>query len=227
MKKVILISGGTEGLGKSTAKTLSKKNNVIILSPSEQKLKKVSKQLSCDFRICDISNWEDVSQAIKSIKNQYKKIDCLINNASLYIEQELELNSPEYIKRVNEVNITGTEFLTKAVIPIMKKQKNGLIINIDSQAGLVGQNGKSIYNASKGAIHIFTKSLQIELQKYNIQVTGIYPGKINTNMFKNMGIKKDMSNALDPKYVTKLIEFILSFDSKVVFPEIGIKHPNN
>jgi len=226
-QKVVVISGGSQGLGKSIATLLTRNYQVIILSPTKTRLTKTAQKINCDFRVCDISNWKDVEETISSITKQYKKIDVLINNASLYIEQELDLDDPQQVKRVNDVNITGTQFLTKSVIPTMKKQKNGLIISIISQAGLVGQNGKSIYNASKGAIHIFTKSLQIELQKYGITVTGIYPGKLNTSMFENLGIKKDMSNALDPQNVAKLIEFILSFENKVVFPEIGIKHPDN
>lgn len=226
-KKVVIISGGSQGLGREIAQTLNPIYQIVILSPTKDRVEKTAKQIGCDFRVCDISDWDSVETATKSILKRYARIDCLINNASLYIEQELDLDDPAQIKRVNDVNITGTQFLTKAVIPAMKIQKIGLIINIDSQAGLVGQNGKSIYNASKAAIHNFTKSLQIELPKYGIQVTGVYPGKLDTNMFTNMGIKKDMTNALHPKHVARLVEFILSFDNQVVFPEVGVKHPNN
>lgn len=227
MKQVVVISGGTEGLGKEIARTLTSDYQVVILSPTEEKLKKVANELGCDYQICDISVWDNCYKTVLNILKKYGQIDCLINNAGIYIEQELELNDSNRIKEVFGVNTLGTIYLTKAVIPTMKKNRRGLIVNIISQAGLVGQNGKSIYNSSKWAITGFTKCMQIELSKYNIAVTGIYPGKLDTNMFKNMGIEKDMSNALNTENVAKTVQFILSFDNKVVIPELGIKNINN
>lgn len=227
MKQVVVISGGTEGLGKEIARTLTSDYQVVILSPTEEKLKKVANEIGCDYQICDISVWDNCYKVISNIIKNYGQIDCLINNAGIYIEQELELNDPDRIKEVFAVNTLGTIYLTKAVIPNMKKIKKGLIINIISQAGLVGQNGKSIYNSSKWAITGFTKCMQIELSKYNIAVTGIYPGKLDTNMFKNMGIEKDMSNALNTENVAKIVQFILSLDNKVVVSELGIKDIDN
>lgn len=227
MKKVIVISGGTDGLGKEITSILSPKNNVIVLSPTEEKLKVVSKQLGCDYEICDISEWKDVKKAIDLVIKKYKKIDCVINCAAVWIQDELDTNDPAYIKRAMEVNLTGQILLTRAVIPQMKKQKEGLFIFINSQAGFYHKAERTVYNAAKWGLTGFIKSLQAELAKYGIGVTGIYPGKMNTKMFEKMGIQKDMSDALDPKYVAKVIEFILEQPNKVIFPEVGIKNINN
>jgi len=117
--------------------------------------------------------------------------------------------------------------MTKAVVPAMKQQKSGLIININSQGGLYAKAERSVYTASKWAVTGFTKAMQPELAPFGIAVTGIYPGMLKTDMFNKMGIDKDMSKGLDTKEVAKTVEFLLSFDTPTTFPEIGIKHIAN
>lgn len=224
MSKVVVVSGGSDGLGYAIAKRLTKNNIIIILSPHEDKLKKVSEELKCEYFVCDVSQYDQDEEVIKEIIKQHGKIDVLINNAGLWIEDELDFNDPERIRQVIEVNTLGTIFLTKATIPPMKKQKKGLIINVISQAGLYGKAERSVYNASKFAITGFTKSMEAELNEYGIRVTGLYPGKMKTKMFEKMSIEKSMEDALDLMEVAKTIEFILSLDQTTIFPEIGIKH---
>lgn len=224
MDKVIVISGGSDGLGKSIAEQLSKKYKVVIISPTKDKLEKVSQEIGCDFKVCDVSNYNSVQDTVESILKKHGRIDCLINSAGVWIEGSLETNDSEKIKKAIDVNTIGTIFLTKAVIPQMKKQSSGRIINIISQAGLYAKAERSVYNASKWAITSFTKSMEAELKNYGIGVIGIYPGKMKTEMFSKMGIKKDMSDGLDTEDVAKTIEFILSFGDEITFPEIGIKN---
>jgi len=224
MKKVVLISGGSDGLGKTIAKELSKDYQVVILSPTENKLKKTAGEIRVDYVVADVSDYKNLEKAIKQITSKYERIDCLINCAGLWIQGELDDNNAEDIKRVLEVNNLGVVFLSKAVIPQMKKQKQGQIININSQAGLYAKTERSVYNAAKWGVTGFTKSLQEELAKYGISVTGIYPGKMNTKMFEKMGIVKDMGDALDPIEVARVVKFLLETNKSVNFPEIGIKN---
>lgn len=105
------------------------------------------------------------------------------------------------------MNNLGVVLASKAVIPQMKKQKSGLIVNINSQGGFYAKAERAVYSAAKWGMTGFTKSLQSELAKYGIAVTGIYPGKMNTKMFEKMGIQKDMADALDTKEVAKVIIF--------------------
>jgi short-subunit dehydrogenase len=227
MKKVIVISGGSDGLGKEVAQVLTPNNSVIILSPTKTKLERASKELECDYQVCDVADKVSVQTAIRSIIKKYNRVDCLINCAAVWIQGELDENNYEQIDYAIRVNTTGVLFLTKAIIPSMKQQKSGLIINVISQAGLYGKAERSVYTTSKFAITGLTKSLQPELSKYGVRVTGLYPGKMNTKMFEKMGIKKDMIDALDPKEVARTIEFILSCNETTVFPEVGIKHIDN
>jgi NADP-dependent 3-hydroxy acid dehydrogenase YdfG len=226
MKKVVLISGGSDGLGKEIAKCLAGDYQVVILSPTEDKLKKVASEISADYVVADVSNYKSLLESVERVIEKYKQIDCLVNNAGLWLQGELEGNSPEDVRKVIEVNTMGVVFFSKAVIPQMKKQKRGLIINICSQAGLYAKPERSVYNASKWGVTGFTKALQEEIAKYGISVTGIYPGKMNTKMFEKMGIQKDMGDAIDPKEVARVVKFLLETDSKLNFPEIGIKSLN-
>ena len=117
--------------------------------------------------------------------------------------------------------------MSKAVIPFMKKQQSGKIINIISQSGLYHAPQKSVYRASKWALTGFTKCLQPELSKYGISVTGIYPGLMKTSFVRNEDKERSLDDALDPDEVSKTIEFVMLADGKIVFPEIGIKNLDN
>lgn len=221
--KTILISGGSDGLGKTIAKRLAKTHKVIILSPTEDKLRAVAQEIGCEYKVCDVSNYTQVEKAV----NEIGTVDCVINNAGLWIQGALDENDPARVQEVISVNTLGTINLTKAVIPGMKQRKSGLIINIISQAGLYAKAERSVYNASKWAITGFTKALQPELAPFGIGVTGLYPGMLKTEMFAKMGIEKDMAKGLDTEDVAKTIEFMLSFNSTTLFPEIGIKNLAN
>ena len=222
--KVIVISGGSDGLGKTLAERLSNDNKVIILSPTEGKLKKVASETNCNYEVCDVTDYSSIENAVKNIIQKYNRIDCLINNAGLWIQDKLVDNNPEKIAKVIEVNTTGVIYLTKVVIPYMTRQKDGLIINIISQAGIYAKAERSVYNASKWAITGFTKSIQPEVAKDGIRVTGMYPGMLKTNMFEKEGIHKDMTNGLDTKEVASAVEFLLVLNKDTIIPEMGIKH---
>lgn len=134
MKKVILITGGSDGLGKGLAQRLVKDYQVIILGKNPIKTKQVADELSVDYLVADVGNYLELEEAITKLLAKYEKIDCLVNNAGLWIQGKLEENDSETIKSVIEVNTLGTIYATKAVLPIMKKQNFGRIINVISQS---------------------------------------------------------------------------------------------
>lgn len=225
--KTIVITGGSDGLGKTLTETFAKENNVIILATNEEKMNLVAKENNCSYKVCDVSNYEKVEKAISEIIEEYKKIDVLINNAGLWIQEELDTNDSDRIKSVIEVNLLGTINVSKSVIPSMKENKDGLIININSQAGINHKAERVVYNASKWGVTGFSKSLQDEVAKYGIRVTDVMPGMMKTEMFSRMNIEKNMANGLDTKEVARLIKFIIDTPSSVMIPEVGIKNINN
>lgn len=225
--KTIVITGGSDGLGKTLTETLANENNVIILATNEEKMKLVAEENNCSYKICDVSNYGIVEKTISEIIDEYSKIDVLINNAGLWIQEELEENDSNRIKSVIEVNLLGAINASKAVISSMKKNKDGLIININSQAGINHKAERVVYNASKWGMTGFSKSLQDEVAKYGIRVTDVMPGMMKTDMFNKMNITKNMANGLDTKEVARLIQFIIDTPSDVMIPEVGIKNINN
>jgi NADP-dependent 3-hydroxy acid dehydrogenase YdfG len=221
--KTILITGGGDGLGNALARSLSLKHNVIITSRSKEKIDKNINEIKCDGVVMDVTNFHSVESGIQYIINKYKKIDCLINNAGLWIEGELESNSNENITKVIDTNLLGVILVSKSVIPFMKKQGQGTILNINSQNGLHANKERSVYTASKWGLTGFTKSLQSELSKSNIFVTGIYPGKMNTDLFSKAGVIKKMDDAIDVGNIVDIVDFILSRPKNVLITEIGVK----
>ena len=227
MKKVIVITGASDGLGKTLTESLSKENNIIALATTEEKLQKVAEDNNCNYKVCDVSDYHQVKKCTNEIIEEFGKIDILINNAGLWIQEELEENDEKRIHDVIDVNLLGTIYMAKAVIPIMKKNQDGIIININSQAGINHKAERVVYNASKWGGVGFTKSLQDEVAKYGIRVTDILPGMLKTDMFNKMNIKKNMENGLDTKEVARLVKFIIDTPKDVMIPEVGIKNINN
>lgn len=219
----ILITGGTDGLGKAIAKKFASQYKVIITSRSEKRAKKVAKELQCEGIAMDVRRPQSVKDGIKHVLNTYGKIDCLINNAGIWIEGKIENNSEKEMEKIIETNLLGVLYVTRIVVPAMKKKKKGLIININSQNGLHAKKERSLYTASKWGVTGFTKSLQNEVAEYGIRVTGIYPGKMNTRLFNKAGIKKKMDDAIDIKWAVEAIKFILSMPDDILITELGIK----
>ncbi|HJP96474.1 MAG TPA: SDR family oxidoreductase [Candidatus Saccharimonadales bacterium] len=217
--KTILISGGSEGLGKAIAQNLVRNNNVIILARDESKLKAAAEELGCRYVVGDVRDYA----AMQKMCDELGAIDCLINNAGVWLQGPLDKTDDKRIQETIDTNVNGTISLTKAVLPRMKQQKSGLIINVISQGGLNTREGWPIYTASKWAITGFTKAMQQELEPFGIGVTGLYPATLNTEMFAKSGVPKDVSHALNPDDVAKMVEFIVSMDGILLLPEVGVK----
>jgi uncharacterized protein len=135
--KTILISGGSEGLGKAFAKKLAKDNHVIIVARDEAKLQATAKELGCDYVVGDVRDYAAMQKICDGLNN----IDCLINNAGIWLQGPLDETDTDRIQEAIDTNVNGTISLTKAVMPQMKRQKKGLIINVISQGGLNAREG--------------------------------------------------------------------------------------
>ena len=223
MSKVIVITGGSEGLGKAIAKRLIKDNKVIIISNNEEKLKKTATEIQCDYVVCDVTNYKQIENAIDTILKKYINIDILINNAGVWLEGDLTENTFEKISNCIDVNTKGPIYMTKAVLPNMYKNKSGLIINVCSQASFDNDDYSVVYNASKWAMRGFNRAIQRDISKKGVKVTGFYPGFMQTNLFKKAGNDYDTSTGLEVEKVAKAIEYIINVDSDVIIPEMGIK----
>ena len=194
-----------------------------IISNNEEKLKKTATEIQCDYVVCDVTNYKQIENAIDTIFKKYINIDILINNAGVWLEGDLTENTFEKISNCIDVNTKGPIYMTKAVLPNMYKNKSGLIINVCSQASFDNDDYSVVYNASKWAMRGFNRSIQRDISKKGVKVTGFYPGFMQTNLFKKAGNDYDTSTGLEVEKVAKAIEYIINVDSDVIIPEMGIK----
>lgn len=227
MERIIVITGGSDGLGKAIAKRLSVDNNVIIISKDEESLVKTSKEINCEYYVCDVTDYKQVDNTINSILEKNNKIDVLINNAGVWLAGDLTETDYEEISNCIDVNTKGPIYMTKAVLPNMYDNKEGLIINVCSQASFDSDDFSTVYNASKWAMRGFNRSIQKDVSKKGVKVTGFYPGFMQTDIFKKAGNDYDTSTGLEVEKVAKAIEFIVNCDDDVIIPEFGIKDIEN
>jgi NADP-dependent 3-hydroxy acid dehydrogenase YdfG len=222
--KHILITGGSSGLGKATAKKLIDEGfKVTILSRDEQRTSAVAKQLGCDYVVADVTDPAQVKRAM----GQAGDIDVLINNAGVWIQGPLETNDPEHIKQTIDVNVTGVILCAQAVIPAMKRRKSGRIISISSDRGMYAKAERGPYCASKFAVVGFSKALQDELKPHKIGVTCFYPGAINhTDIFADAGIDREITTGINALQVADAIAYICKLPTDINVPEMGIENLN-
>lgn len=179
MSKVILITGGSSGIGKSIGTFLHHKGYTVYgtsRNPSQVK-ESVFPLLQLDVR--DVHS---IAQAVSELIQKEGKLDVVINNAGVGITGPLEEIPTQEIKNNFETNFFGPIEVIKAVLPQMRSQKSGLIINITSIAGYMGLPYRSVYSASKGALELITEAIRMEVKPFGIQLTNVAPGDFATNI---------------------------------------------
>lgn len=181
MKKIIVITGASSGIGKFLKDSFEKQDIVISLS---------RRQEITEFSYpCDISNIESIKAAFNFIEKTYGRIDILINSAGFGVCGVTELLPENAIKENFDVNFFGQLNCIKAALPLMTKSSK--IFNINSACALFPLPFRSIYCASKAASHLLSMSLRMEILKYGIEVVSICPGDIKTNFSKNRVVFED------------------------------------
>ena len=179
MNKVVLITGGSSGIGKSIGEFLHQKGFVVYGTSRnpEKIINSIFPLLTLDVR-----NNESIQSAIAKVIATSGRLDILINNAGVGITGPLEEIPTEEIKNNFETNFFGPIEVMKSVLPQMRSQNSGLIINITSIAGYMGLPYRSVYSASKGALELITEALRMEVKSFGIQITNVAPGDFATNI---------------------------------------------
>ncbi|CDF78818.1 short chain dehydrogenase/reductase SDR [Formosa agariphila KMM 3901] len=238
MSKVVLITGGSSGIGKSIGEFLTEKGfKVYGTSRSPERY------TSSKFPILklDVKVVSTISDCVQSLLEQEDRIDVLINNAGVGITGPLEEIPLEEMKSHFDTNFFGPLEVIKAVLPQMRKQHSGLIINVTSIAGYMGLPYRGIYSASKGALELVTEAYRMELKSFNIQMTNVAPGDFATNIAsgrfhapvnENSPYKTAYGNTLklmdshvdsgkDPKIMAEAIFKIISTKNPNVHYKVG------
>lgn len=203
MSKVVLVTGGSSGIGKSIGEYLTEKGFIVYGTSRNPEHYQNSK-----FSILqlDVKKIETIQQTIATIIEKEGKLDVVINNAGAGITGAIEEIPEAEIKANFDTNFFGPINVIKAVLPQMRKQQAGLIINITSIAGYMGLPYRGIYSASKGALELLTEAFRMELKDFNIKMTNIAPGDFATNiaagryhapLLENSPYKKPYGNTLE------------------------------
>jgi NAD(P)-dependent dehydrogenase (short-subunit alcohol dehydrogenase family) len=181
MKKVILITGISSGFGKQTAELLASAGHKVYGTVRRD----VEVSSSINVLKLDLTNTDSIRLAIKTILEKDGRIDVLINNAGMHTGGPIETSPIENIRIQMDTNFLGMVDLTREVLPAMRKQGGGTIINFSSIGGLMGLPFQAFYSAGKFAIEGFSEALRMEVRQYNIKIVLINPGDFHTNNSAN------------------------------------------
>lgn len=190
--KVAIITGGTRGIGFETVRTFKENHAEVILfgSKAESVEKAITELKNEGYEVegyyPDLSNYEEIENTIKKIIAKYKHIDILVNNAGISANKKIEETTSEDFAKIMNLNVNGIFNMTKAVVPYMKENNGGVILNTSSMVSIYGQPSGVGYPASKFAVNGITKSLSRELAPFNIRVNAVAPGVTNTDMIASL-----------------------------------------
>lgn len=223
--KNIIITGGSLGIGKETARNLIKKGaNVLVTGRSLERLNKSFINSNINLVPFDIGDLGNIPINAKKCLDLFNyKVDVLINNAGTGVRRSIEELNIEDFLSVYNVNVFGLSLFTKEIIPFMKKDKRGTIINIGSTASLKGYKNGSIYASSKFAVRCLTQCWQAELRPYNIRVCQINPSEVTTAFGNVERIEREnIANKLSSSEISHAIISAIEMDNRGFINELNV-----
>ena len=238
MDLTVFITGATSGIGKATAEFLAKHSyRLILCGRKEDRLKELKQTLGKQTAITtlqfDVRDKEAVFSAIESLPENFRDIDVLINNAGnahgMSSIQDGDINDWDAML---DINVKGLLYVSRAILPKMIEKNTGFIVNIGSTAGKEVYPKGNVYCASKSAVEAINKGMRMDLNQYNIRVSAIHPGLVET-AFSDVRFKGDTERArkvyqgykaLQPEDIAEIIHFVITrpyhinIEDLVVFP---------
>lgn len=194
MVKVVIITGASAGMGATTAKYLSDRGYRVYGASRRAETGRV-KDGFAELKM-DVTDETSVQQAIQHVVETEGRIDALINNAGLGLIGSIEDTSDSEAKALFETNVFGLMNVCRAVLPHMRKNNFGYIINISSLAGVMGLPYRGIYSATKYAVQAITEAMSSEVKAFGIRVCAILPGDFKTNINENRRVVENASSSV-------------------------------
>jgi 3-oxoacyl-[acyl-carrier protein] reductase len=218
--KVAIITGASKGIGKAIALRLAKLNyNIVIVGRDKQSLKNLKAEIKKVGKKClaikaDLGLESSPAMIINDTIRHFGQVDVLVNNAGLSHSGPISETDIETWNKLFIVNARAPFFLCREAIPVLKKSKNPVIINIGSVVSFKGYINQSVYSASKHALAGFTKVLAKEVQEDGISVHLISPGGVDTEMVREMRPDIDHDQLIQPEEIAEIVEFLVTRKGK-------------
>ncbi|GKU83251.1 3-ketoacyl-ACP reductase [Niallia sp. NCCP-28] len=231
--KVALITGAGRGIGRATAIALAQEGvHLGLIGLTSANLEKVAEEVkqygvTVSIATADVANNESVIEAVNHVTSELKQIDILINNAgTAKFGGFLDVSTEDW-EKIIQVNLLGTYYVTKAVLPGMIERKSGDIINISSSAGQKGAPVTSAYSASKFAVLGLTESLMLEVRKHNIRVTALTPSTVATDLAIETNLTDgNPEKVMQPEDLAEFMVAQLKLNSRVFIKTAGMWSTN-
>jgi NAD(P)-dependent dehydrogenase (short-subunit alcohol dehydrogenase family) len=213
--KICIVTGGGSGIGRGIALAFASHGaKVVICGRREQPLDETAKEIRQSGGVClsikaDVSRLEDVERLVKNTLDEYKRVDILVNNAGIGGGGSIHKHNVDLWDQIMAVNLRGPFLLSREVLPHMRTQNYGHIVNISSESGLEYYPGNGAYGVSKHALNDLGEYIQRENQEFNIRIDTVCPGMVVTEMSENSpGL--DHSNCLYPEDIADLVVWLVT-----------------
>ena len=220
--KTVIITGGGTGIGKGIALKLAKNNfNIILASRNISNLQKVKEECNKlnNHNVItvqtDVTDSDSVSNLFEIVKDKFKKLDVLINNAGVFDGGPVDKLDIETWDKVLNINLRGAFLCLREAMKIMKPQKSGKIINIGSISGQVPRLNSTPYTTSKFALTGLTKAAALEAREHNISVSIVHPGNVVTELRQIRAEDKDSEPMMNPESIAELVYLSINFPNNV------------
>jgi len=232
--KSAIVTGAGRGIGRAIALALAAEGaRVALLARTESEIRVLAEQIERDGGdalplVCDVAEADRIASAVAACAARFERIDVLVNNAGVFLESMVEDMAPDDWERVMRVNATGPFLLVKAVLPLMKAQGGGKIVNISSTSGVQGYLKQSAYCASKHALLGFSKCLALEVKPHNIHVHTVCPGGVRTDFIAGTYLSERLvgQTMLEPGNVAELVTFLARQPDNVDIAEVIVRRCN-
>ena len=228
-EKVIWITGASTGIGREICMEFSKAGHIVVAT-ARRKSRLVNLVSEIKFAgreasafVCNVASERSVQLTAKRIREKYGRIDCLVNNAGVTVFKSFADTKVFEFDYIMGINLRGAFLCMKSVMPQMIKNKKGHIINILSVAANTVYEDSSVYSASKAGLLALTNSIRKETRKFNIKISNILPGAVETAMWDSKTRQKYKNRMLSPADVAKITLEVFEQPKKVMIEDIVLR----